>query len=84
MEETVTGCLGAEAEIGIRISSAQQLGIFRKTQKEPRDILIKLPDWPTKQAILDIFRDPPGVEVVGVQLSVYPDLSKITIWKRKN
>lgn len=84
LEEIFTSCLGAEAQVEIRISSAYCLGILKKTQKNPQDILIKFPNWPMKQAALNIFKETPGLEIEGVQLLAYPDFSKITIRKQKN
>lgn len=66
-----TGCLGADAGIEIRIITAYKIDRFRDTQKAPRDELLKLPDWPTKLAILGIFREQQGLEIEGVQTQVY-------------
>lgn len=78
-----TGCIRAHAEVVIRIKLAYQIGLLR-TQTTHIDILVKFPDWPTKQAILAIFRGQQGLEIEGERILIYPDLSTITVWKRKN
>lgn len=65
LEEVFAGCLGADAGIEIRITTAYRIGILRKVQKTPRDVLLKLPDWPTKLATLCIFKEQQGLEIEG-------------------
>lgn len=84
LEEVFTGCWEADTEIVIWIASAYRLGPFRKTKKIPRDVLVRFPDWHTKRAVLNIFRKQQGLEIESFQISIYSDLSIITIRKQKN
>lgn len=79
LEKVFTGCLGADTEIVIQISSAYRLGPFKRTQTITRDGLIRFLDWHTKQAELDIFREQLGLEIEGSQIAIYSDLSVISI-----
>lgn len=57
MEDLSTGCLGADSDIIIQTVAAYRIALLKKTQKNPRAVLIKFVDWVTKRKVQDIFRD---------------------------
>lgn len=51
---------------------------------KPQDILVKLLNWQVESNILEDIWELSGLEIEGSLMSVYPDLSVITINRRKN
>lgn len=73
--------MGADSTVNVRITVAYRVGPLLKTQKYPRDILVRFHDWHIKQTVQGIFRDQQGLDIQGEQIKVFSDLSTITIRK---
>lgn len=59
------------------------VGQYFERAKYLRDIIIQFPNWLTKSKVLDGFLDNPNLEREGGVISLFPDLSSITISKRQ-
>lgn len=84
IEEVFTVCLGSDSEIVVQISSAFRAGNIRGSLVRPRDIVVKLPTWQLKSKIVEAIWVQSGLEIAGSAVSVFPDLSPITLRKRKH
>lgn len=71
-------------ETPIQIVTANHTGPLKRNQQIPRDVLIKFPDWSTENTVQNLFRGGRGVSVESSKLFCFPNLSVITLWKRKN
>lgn len=81
LEENFTASAGANGETVIQISSAFTIGINRNFMTRARDAIVRLPNWQVKSKILEVAWEQPGFEIEGSLVSVYPDLSYITLKK---
>lgn len=77
LTELFTAWAGSDCEVVITIVSAYRIGTRREVNKYPREVLIKFPK------ILGIFLDQPRLVVEGSKLQIFPDLSCITVKKRR-
>lgn len=76
-----TSWVGADCEVVIRILSSYHVGVFKSSAKFPRDVIVKFLYWSTKVKILECYWEQPNLVIEGS--SVFPDLSAITLQKRK-
>lgn len=75
--------VGSDIETDISITSAFRIGPLRKVANYPRDILVQLPYWETKARILECYWQHPDKTIEDSNISVFPDLLAITLWKRR-
>lgn len=83
LTELFSTCVGSESETEVTLSTAFRIGPRRKTASYPRNIIIKFPYWNMKAKILESFWEQSESVIEGYQISVFPDLSVITLKKRK-
>lgn len=83
LTELFTTWAGSECDTVISIVLAYRMGA-RKKNRYPRNILIKFPKWSVKAQILSIFLEQPDLKVGGSRLHIFPDLSSITLKKRRD
>lgn len=74
-----TSCFGSDSDITVQIINAYHLGPLQKSEKKPRDILIKFPNWFVKTEVQEIFRNKSGLTVEGIEMLCFLDFSIITI-----
>lgn len=60
------------------------MGPYRLSNKYPRFITVKFPYWDTKAKLLESYWEQPEILIDGTQMNIYPDISAITLEKRKN
>lgn len=82
--EVFTACLGSDTEIIVQVLSAFRAGNIRGSGIRPRDTVVNLPNWQLKSKILEDIWEHSGLEIAGSEVSVYPDLSPITLKKSKH
>lgn len=66
--------LSSEFEIERSISSASRVGIYRPTNKHPRDIIVRFPYWSTRAKVLESHWEQPAPIIKGSQVNLYPDI----------
>lgn len=76
--------LGSESEVVLEIAAAYRVGIYRPTNKYPRDIIVKFPYWNVKAKVLENYWEQPPLTIEGIQERLFPDISGITLDKRRN
>lgn len=78
------GWIGSDCHLEMHINTANQIGYYRPTHKNPKDIFVKFPNWPVKPSILEVFKEPSVLSVDGSKITLLPDLIPITLQKRKD
>lgn len=83
LEELVTGCLGSESDIPVKVLFDYRTGYQGRRKDKCRNVLVSLTDWPTNVAILHALWDKPNVLAEGQELPFFSDLSLLTLKKEK-
>lgn len=73
--DLISGWKGTDGVLDITIVSAFRIGIFKSGQRYPKNIIIKLPSWEIKVAILAAYRRQSTVSVEGNAITILSDLS---------
>lgn len=76
--------VGYEAKTKVSITSAFQIGSLKTAAMYPRDIIVKFPYWETKLNILESHWEQPDITIDGKSVSIFPDLSSITLRKSRH
>lgn len=78
--------LGADSNFEVNQVDAYSVGPLKGYhQQNPRDILIKFPDWHLKSVVVDSFLpEKPNFFIDNSRIALLPDLSIITLSKRRN
>lgn len=84
LEEVFTACLGSDCDVVVQIDSAFYVGNINWTLLSPRAIVVKLPTWLLKSKLLEVFWEQAGLEIAGTKVSVFADLSLITLKNKKS
>lgn len=82
LEELFADLLGSESELKFLISEAYRIGFCNNFRKTYKYVVVKFPDWQTKNKAIELLTKEPALNIEGIP--IFPDLSIITIQKRRN
>lgn len=68
----------------ISIESAYRISAYRTTAKLPGDFIVKFSFWSIKAKVLGSYWEQPDVNIEGYLAHALPDLSQITLRKKKS
>lgn len=77
--------LGSDSTSGVNLANEYRIGpLKRYHQRNPRDILMKFPDWHTKTSVVDAFQENQNFLIDNVRITLLPYLTIITLSKCQN
>lgn len=79
--EVFTAWLGTDWDLVVSIEVAYRVGNLKRSQRFLRDTVLKFPQWSIKTKVVQSFGEQLGVMRAGSEISIYPDLSDITLKK---
>lgn len=84
LEKLFTAYLGVDSEITIQVLSFYRVGGRKWGGNKPRDIVVELPNWHVTSKILSHIWEQAGFEIEGSSISACPDISIITLRKKRH
>lgn len=79
----MTAWVGADFELGISIAAAYRVGLGKASQRFLWDVVAKFLQWAVKSSVIESYWEQLEVIFSGSKVSIYPDLSSVTLKKGK-
>lgn len=85
LEDRFANCAGDDCDIVFSNISAFHMGLSQSNSNRPRDVLIRFSSWQVKLKVWELFfgGGGTGALVEASELKCFPDLSSITLQKKK-
>lgn len=83
MAELCVTHFGTANDATAQVISTYRVGGRRQSEDKPRDVVVHLSNWHIKTEILTCSLEKSGLTVGGASVSVFPDISFITLRKRR-